>query len=223
MMSLLKRGFLILLVIGLIVGLSPFLWRNAVRLYYHGSIYTPDSAPTRPTAIVFGAAVYANGRLSAVLVDRVETAIDLYNRGQVGNIIMSGDNSTAHYDEPGAMVRYAIDRGVDPDDLITDRAGRRTYDTCYRAMHVFDVRDAILVTQAFHLPRALLTCEGLGIDAVGVSADKRPYRAADWYEFRETAATTIAAWDVFRRQPPPLFEAAEEFNRSWPSTLAAEN
>lgn len=217
---------MVTLTVIIILAITPIIWRNAVRLYYGRAIYYPTEVPTKPTAIVFGAAVYANGRLSPVLVDRVDTAVALYRSGQVSRIIVSGDNRTEHYDEPGAMMDYAIKQGVDPDDIIADRAGHRTYDTCYRALHVFDVRQAVLVTQEFHLPRAILTCEGLGIQAVGAIADKRPYRGANWYEFRETAATAVAAWDVLRRQPPPLIDAVDttnETNRPWLSIWVGSN
>ena len=208
-MSLLRKGCLTLVIAVLILAVSPILWRNGVKLYYQRSIYDLADVPEQPVAVVFGAAVYGNGRLSPVLRDRVDTAIALYQSGQVSHIIVSGDNRAADYDEPGAMMAYAIERGVDPAAITADRAGHRTYDTCYRASHVFDVTEAVLVTQAFHLPRALLTCEGLGIQAVGAVADQRPYRDAGWYEIRETAATLIAAWDVMRREPPPLLETAE--------------
>lgn len=211
------------LVAAFILVASPFLWRNAVKLYYHRSIYLQPDAPNRQFAIVFGAAVYANGRLSPVLRDRVDTAVALYKAGQVDRILVSGDNRTDDYDEPGSMMAYAIQRGVDPADIIADRAGHRTYDTCYRASRVFDVKFAVLVTQQFHLPRALLTCEALGMDAVGAVADQRTYRDARWYEIRETAATLVAAWDVIRREPPPLLETLEEVDRSFPAQLADGN
>lgn len=221
--SLLRRGCLLLLIGVLIAGLSPFLWRNAVKLYYNRSIYDPSDVPQQKIAVVFGAAVYANGRLSPVLRDRVDTAIALYKSGRIDHILVSGDNRTPHYDEPGSMMAYAIDQGVDPEDITADRAGHRTYDTCYRASHVFDVTDAVLVTQAFHLPRALLTCEGLGIKAVGAVADQRSYRGARWYEIRETGATLVAAWDVVRREPPPLLETPEEVNQGFPAQLSDGN
>jgi SanA protein len=221
-MSLIRKGCLVCLAVVLLLVGVPVLWRGVVKVYYQSAIYAQPDIPVRPVAIVFGAAVYGDGRLSPVLRDRVDTAIALYKSGQVGHIIVSGDNSQIYYDEPGAMMDYAIEEGVDPADITADRAGHRTYDTCYRASHVFDVKSAVLVTQAFHLPRALMTCESLGIEVVGAAADKRPYRGARWYEFRETAATLVAVWDVFRREPPPLLETAEE-NQSLPYQLARGN
>ncbi|MCB8923110.1 MAG: YdcF family protein [Ardenticatenaceae bacterium] len=188
----------------LFIALSPFIWRKGVQWWYGRSIYTPDTAPNHQVAIVFGAAVYGNGRLSPVLMDRMDTAIQLYHDGTVQKILVSGDNSTTNYDEPGAMMEYAIQRGVTPDDVQPDYAGRRTYDTCYRAREIFQLDSAILVTQQFHLPRALFTCQRLGMDVVGVAADLQPYRDARWYEVRETLATAVALWDTIRQQPAPI-------------------
>lgn len=201
--------------VSMLLAAAPFLWRQGVKLYFNRMIFEQPTVPDRPLAIVFGAAVYRNGRLSPVLRDRVDTAISLYESGQVHGIIFSGEGNSEYYDEPGAMLAYALERGLPASDLIADRAGHRTYDTCYRARHVYDVREAVLVTQAFHLPRALLTCHGLGINAVGAIADQRTYRGAGWYEFRETAATTVALVDIVRRNPPPLVEASSAAPRTW--------
>ncbi|RMG94739.1 MAG: hypothetical protein D6706_13235 [Chloroflexi bacterium] len=182
----------------------PFVWRAAVKEWYGRQIYSVDDVPAERVAIVFGAAVYGNGRLSSVLRDRVETAVALYHAGRVQKIIVSGDNSSPNYNEPAAMMAYAIERGVPPELIQPDYGGRRTYDTCYRARHIFGVESAVLITQEFHLPRAIFTCQSLGIEASGVGADLRPYRGARWYEIRETAATLVALWDVIRKSPPPV-------------------
>ena len=195
-------ALILLLLLGILV--SPLIWRRMVRAYYAQHIHAPDSVPQKPVAIVFGAAVYGNGHLSTVLRDRMETAIVLYKEGKVGKILVSGDNRSDDYNEPAAMKAYAIQRGVPTEDVRSDFGGQRTYDTCYRAHDIFAVESAILVTQEFHLPRAIFTCRRLGLDAVGVSADLRPYRGARWYEFRETAATLNALWDVIRREPPTV-------------------
>jgi SanA protein len=184
----------------------PFLVRGGVNLFYDRRMYGPDETPPRPTAIVFGAAVYGD-RLSSVLRDRMDTAIALYQSGRVAQILVSGGTDDAFYNEPDAMKAYAVAQGVPAAAIIPDYEGDRTYDTCYRARHLFGATEAVLVTQAFHLPRALLTCGALGMDVVGTMADRRPYRAAGWYEFRETAATLMAVWDVLRREPPTTWEA----------------
>jgi SanA protein len=203
----------------------PWSWRWAIQTYYAPHIYTVDDVgqssllaadagvlanagvlaekPVR-VAIVYGAAVRPGGRLSAVLHDRMETAVALYEAGYVDKLLVSGDNRTADYNEPAAMLAYALARGVDPADVQPDYAGLRTYDTCYRARHIFGVETAVLVTQEFHLPRALFTCRNMGIEAIGVASDLRPYSRAQWFEIRETGATLMALWDVVKYQPATI-------------------
>ena len=196
--------FIFGLAVGFTIAISPLLWRKGVQWVYGRSIYTTETAPSDRVAVVFGAAVYGSGRLSPVLRDRMDTAVTLYLDGKVEKILVSGDNSTDTYDEPSAMMEYAIQRGVSPNDIQPDYGGRRTYDTCYRARDIFQLDTAILVTQEFHLPRAIFTCQQLGIEAVGVAADLRPYRDARFYEVRETLATAVALWDTIRQLPAPV-------------------
>ncbi len=198
--KLLLHGFLL----GLALLLAPFVWRKGIQWVYGRSIYTAEDVPADTVAIVFGAAIYGNGRLSPILRDRMDTAVQLYKAGTVQKIIVSGDNRFEDYDEPTAMMEYAIERGVAAEDVQPDYAGRRTYDTCYRAREIFQLESAILVTQRFHLPRALFTCQQLGIEVAGVASDPQLYRDAGWYEVRETLATAVALWDVIREQPAPV-------------------
>ena len=164
-----------------------------------------DAAPTR-VAIVFGARVYGEGRLSAMVRDRVDTAVELYNAGTVQKLLFSGDNRFADYNEPADMMTYAAQQGVPLADMQPDYGGRRTYDTCYRARSIFGVEQTLLITQRFHLPRALFTCTTLGMDVQGVAADRRVYGPASiqWSESRELPATVVALLDVVRRAPPPV-------------------
>lgn len=208
-----KRLAIYLLLMICLVGLAaafPFAWRWWVDVRYEPRIYALDAAldelPPERVAIVFGARVYPSGRLSAMLRDRVDTAIALYEAGKVDKLLMSGDNRFDNYDEPGAMMAYAVAQGVPTADIQPDFAGRRTYDTCFRAKNVFQVTSAVLVTQAFHLPRALFTCNGLGLTATGVIADRRRYdpRSVAWSESRELPALVVALVDVVRRAPPPV-------------------
>ena len=189
--------------LSLLLLLSPFIWRKGVQWTYGRSIYTVEEVPEDDVAIVFGAAVYGD-RLSGILSDRMDTAVQLYQNGTVQKIIVSGDNRFEDYDEPTAMMEYAIEHGVAAEDIQPDFAGRRTYDTCYRAREIFQLESAILVTQRFHLPRALFTCQQLGIEVAGVASDPQLYRDAGWYEARETLATAVAFWDVIRKQPAPI-------------------
>lgn len=181
----------------------PFVWWASVQNWYGRQLYPATAAPTQRVAIVFGARVYGNGRLSAMLRDRVETAVVLYHAGIVQKILVSGDNSTLSYNEPQEMMAYAIARGVPAADIQPDYGGRRTYDTCYRARAIFQVQSALLVTQAFHLPRALFTCRRLGVQAEGVIADRRDYSEISlrWSTSREIPATLLALWDVVWRRP----------------------
>lgn len=211
-----KRGWRRLrrwIVVGLAVLLAPPVIMLALRLYAVGStrefVYAAADVPARQVGIVFGARVYSSGRLSPMLADRVATAVDLYHAGKIDVLLLSGDNSEAHYNEPAAMARYAEQAGVPREAIVLDYAGFRTYDSCYRARDIFQVSNAILITQDFHLSRALLTCRELGIDAVGVAADvQRPIgyatRSMIYSELRELPATALAVADLLRR-PEPTF------------------
>lgn len=198
-------GLIVALIIGAFLGIL-WLWPWWVEQRYRALIVPATEAPAERVAIVFGARVYTNGRLSSMLRDRVDTAIDLYKAGKVQKLLVSGDNQFADYDEPGAMMNYAIAQGVPAADVQPDYGGRRTYDSCYRAKQIFQVSSAILVTQDFHLPRALFLCDQLGIEAVGVPADRRTYdpRSIAFSETREIPALAVALFDVIRRAPPPV-------------------
>lgn len=196
---------LALLLLAALVPAVPLALRAWVGRQGRDQIYAaPDGVPPRPVAIVFGAGVWPGGRLSDALADRMETAIDLYQAGKVNKLLLTGDNRFADYNEPAAMAAYARARGVPDADLVLDFAGRRTYDSCYRAGTIFGVEQAVLVTQAFHLPRALFTCDRLGIDAVGVVADRHQYARTPWYEARELAAVARAWLDLNLLRPVPV-------------------
>lgn len=171
-----------------------------------GKIKTISTIEGARVGIVFGAGLQRDGSPSPVLQDRVASAVQLYQAGKVEKLLMSGDNRFIDYNEPGAMQAYAIEMGVPEEDIVLDYAGRRTYDTCYRALHIFGVKEAILVTQRYHLPRALFTCNGVGLKATGISADMQYYRKLSrsiWYT-RELGATLVSLWDVWFRHPLPV-------------------
>jgi vancomycin permeability regulator SanA len=109
------------------------------------------------------------------------------------------------------MRDYAISLGVPEEDIVLDFAGRRTYDTCYRARHIFGVDQATLITQNFHLARALFTCNNLGVESGGVSADVRRYRRLSYayWTMREVAATAVAVWEVYVTRPLPVLGQPE--------------
>lgn len=173
--------------------------------------YTVENAPAARVAIVFGAGLWRDGSPTPVLRDRVATAAQLYFTGKVEKLLMSGDNSEIHYNEPGAMREYALALGIPEDAIVLDYAGRRTYDTCFRAREIFGIDEALLVTQQFHLPRALYVCNQLGLRAAGVAADQRQYerRAWLWWNLRETPATLVALWEVHIARPQPILGKKE--------------
>ncbi len=185
-------------------GTAAAIW-GWIQWRYDRQVYTELAAvPPRPVAIVFGAGVQPDGGLTPMLADRMDTAIELYRAGVVRKLLVSGDNRFAHYDEPGRMYDYAVARGVPAQDVIRDYAGRRTYDTCYRAAAIFGVTDALLVTQRFHLPRAIFTCRSTGVAGIGFSADRRVYWSNNFYRLRDALATVRAWWDVKIARPLPV-------------------
>ncbi len=193
---------------GIVAGL-PWIyirWKTQSRIY--------RSAPaslSAPVAIVFGAGLYRSGLPTPVLADRVATAVDLYQSGSVQKLLLSGDNRFPDYNEPEAMRRLAVQLGVPDSALVLDYAGRSTYDTCYRARFVFGVKKAILVSQDFHLPRAVYLCDQIGIESVGVDASRRSYRfssVAGW-NLREGAACIFAILEAQITHPEPVLGPME--------------
>ncbi|WP_019227632.1 vancomycin high temperature exclusion protein [Sedimentibacter sp. B4] len=138
--------------------------------------------------LVLGAGVRRDGSPSPMLEDRILTGIDLYNKGVSDRLIMSGDHSTKGYDEVNTMKRYAVERGIPSEHVFMDHAGISTYDSIYRAKEIFQADKIIIVTQQYHLYRAIYTARSLGIEAYGVSADIRVYAGQDLREIREKAA-----------------------------------
>ncbi len=171
-----------------------------------GQVYREVAAvPTRQVAIVFGAQVLPGGQLSVALAHRVDAAIVLYRAGKVRQLLMTGDNREDNYDEPDAMRAYAIAHGVPEGAILTDAAGLRTYDSCYRARSVFGIApdEAIVVTQAYHLPRAIFTCDGVGVRAIGFVADPFGGPLGREAELREHPARWLAWWQIVVEHPLP--------------------
>lgn len=203
-----------LLFIGCAAVLGLFLPRVITELYAWNKLYLVNDAPIERVAIIFGAGLLHNGSPTAVLRDRVETGANLYFNGKVEKLLMSGDNHVLEYNEPEAMHQYALSLGVPEEAIVLDYAGRRTYDTCYRAKAIFGIDKALLVTQKFHLPRALFLCNVLGVKSSGVEANNTDYRRSSllFWNIREQFATFSAFVDVFVEkpalilgQPEPIF------------------
>lgn len=195
----LLKVFLILIIITILPRFITF-W------YARNRTHTVETTPAQRVAIVFGAGLWRDGTPTPVLKDRITTAADLYFNNKVEKLLMSGDNRFVDYNEPGAMRDYAVQLGVPAEDIVLDYAGRRTYDTCYRAGYIFGLREAILVTQQFHLPRAIYTCNKLGVTASGVGANNRTYSRRDYlyWQIRELPATLVAFLQVHITHPVPV-------------------
>lgn len=146
-----------------------------------------DPSERADCIVVLGASVYADGSLSPILENRVDAAIELYNQGLASTIIMSGDGREANYDEPSAMKRYAVERGVPAADVCCDPGGYHTYDTMWRVANVYRAESCLVVTQEYHLYRAVFDAHGVGLDAVGVVSDEGTYEDQLWYDMREIA------------------------------------
>ncbi|MCK9293409.1 YdcF family protein [archaeon] len=147
----------------------------------------------KQAALVLGAKVWNNGSLSDIFKDRVKTAIELYNKGKVDKILVSGDHGQVEYDEVNTAKEYLLENNIKPEDIFLDHAGFDTYDSLYRAKEIFQADSLIVVTQDFHLPRALYIADKLEIDSCGVSADLQRYYGEDTRNRREVLAK-VKAW-----------------------------
>ncbi|MEG4072141.1 ElyC/SanA/YdcF family protein [Microcoleus sp. Pol14C2] len=200
------------LAIGLLIltsAIAPLALNYYVRLvtrnYRHSDI---ANVPAEPIAIVFGAGVWEDGTPSPMLADRVQAAVDLYKAGRVDQLLMTGDNSSVDYNEVQAMQDYAAAQGVPTNNIILDYAGFSTYESCYRAKEIFGITQAVLVTQNFHLARAVYTCRQLGVEAIGLGTpDWGKFRPKGMirYTFREFFAVLKALWEVRVTRPEPTF------------------
>lgn len=157
------------------------------------------------TAIVLGAYVSPEGQLCDMLKDRLDTAVELYQKGMVDKLLLTGDHGKASYDEVNHMRQYAEQLGVPTKDIFMDHAGFNTYDSMYRSRDVFKVESAIIVTQEFHLSRAIFIARTMGIEAKGVKADKHIYPGEDYYEAREVLARNKDFVNVNLLKPEPKF------------------
>jgi SanA protein len=169
------------------------------------------SVPASQVALVPGAGITADGRPTLALRDRIDGAIQLYRAGKVQKILMSGDNSTIYYNEPGVMANYAMEQGIPESDIVLDYAGRRTYDTCYRAKEIFGLESVIITTQKYHLPRMVFLCEQFGLKTYGMPVNQSDYllnRYVFW-KAREVLATFAAYLDIYILKPEPILGSPE--------------
>jgi vancomycin permeability regulator SanA len=182
-----------------VAGLSGATAANASITASTGHLAHDDAAsvPARPVALVFGVLVEADGTPSPRLVDRLRGAAELHRAGRVRRLVMTGDGQPPGYDETVAMRDWALAAGVPADAIERDTGGLDTYDSCWRARHVYSIDAAVLVTQAYHLPRALYLCRALGIDAVGLAVPDwrhRPEQAVTRYGWDQQARHNVREW-----------------------------
>ncbi len=195
-----------ILLVGLVLG-GSIGW---VRAAAHDHVYSESSVPAAPVALVFGAEVYPSGRPSPFLVGRLEVARRLYRDGKVRALLVTGDHGQWHYDEPDTMRTWLIDHGVPADKVVADYAGFDTYQSCARARRIFGVRHAIMVSQDFHVPRAVALCRAVGVDADAVGDSTQPHTVTYWRGwFRDQLADVKAVYDM-TVQPDPTFLGRHE-------------
>lgn len=191
--------------LGCVLALAPATWMHAVA---DSRIRTTADVPARDVAVVFGAGLW-KGRPTPYLAHRLDAAAELYRTGKVKVVLVTGDNSRVEYDEPDAMRVYLTERGVPDGRIVSDYAGFDTWDSCVRAKKIFGVDRAVLVTQGFHIKRAIALCDAAGIESYGVGVAE-PHDSVWYYGgTRELFAAGKAALDVVL-EPDPHFLGPEE-------------
>ncbi len=194
-------------VLGLLAVLGIDTW---VRCSVQDRILEPEAAAQLEDVdciVVLGCQVRSDGSLSHMLEDRLKRGVSLYELGAAPKLLMSGDHGTQGYDEVDAMKHYAVDNGVPSEDVFMDHAGFSTYETVYRAKEIFGADKILIVTQGYHLYRALYIAQALGIEAYGVHADYRTYAGQLRYDLREILARNKDfVMCIFRPEPTYLGE-----------------
>jgi vancomycin permeability regulator SanA len=188
-------------VVTVIATVASVMW---VRAGARGHVYDETSVPEAPVALVLGAQVYADGSPSPFLAARLAIAQRLLHAGKVKAILVSGDHAEWTYDEPGAMHRWLVEHGVPADRVVLDHAGFDTYDSCVRANKIFGVRRAIVITQTYHIARAVTLCRKLGVEADGVGDETMKQFTKPWRisSTREYGACVKAVVDVVSGRDP---------------------
>jgi SanA protein len=202
-----QRIFHRIIFTGLWFGVSVFLFILIINLYFQqvakNYIYSDiNKIPSVYTALIPGSLVYGDSSLSLIVRDRVDKAIELYKAGKINRFLVSGDHGTKKYDEVNCMKRYLKEQGIPEEDIFLDHAGFDTYSSIVRAEKVFDVKDMIIVSQDYHLQRALYIAHKKGIIAYGFIADKRKYPGMRIFQLREYLANVKAFFFVLFNLSP---------------------
>jgi vancomycin permeability regulator SanA len=182
-----RRGVLLLVCAGflLILYVNLTMYDGTREKIVSGDVLSDYDADC---ILVLGASVRENGSPSLMLRDRLDTSIGLYEIGVSDRLLMSGDHSSPYYDEVTAMKSYAVEAGIPSTDIFLDHAGLSTYESIYRAKYVYGAQRIVIVTQSYHLYRALYLADALGLEAVGVSCDTVRYNGQILRDVREVAA-----------------------------------
>lgn len=179
----------LILVSGIILGLALIAIINFHVLKFSDQyILSLEEVPKSQAALVLGALVHRSGRVSHILADRLDVGVELYEADKVQKLLLSGDNGQKNYDEVNPMRKYASSKEVAVEDIFMDHAGFNTYQSLYRARDVFEAEKIIIVTQKYHLSRAVYIARKLGLDAYGVPSDKHYYPKMKIYKMRESLA-----------------------------------
>ncbi len=196
----------IILVIFIVLASTPFLINAyVVEVSSDYIISTEETSDIGADCILIpGAGLKPDGTPNHMLQDRLDQGIFLYKNGVAPKLLLSGDNGQEHYDEVNAMKEYALAAGVPPEDIFMDHAGFSTYESVYRAVSIFDVNTAIIVSQKYHLYRALYNSRELGLEAYGVVSEPRIYAGHRYREFREILARN-KDFAMMLIKPPPKF------------------
>ena len=207
----LKKLVVFLLVFSVIVGIYALIVNSYVVSSAKKEIISPEEAADLTDVdciIVLGCLVRPSGKPSDMLADRLRRGVELYESGAAPKILMSGDHGQKEYNEVQTMKQYALDAGIESSDIFMDHAGFCTYDSIYRAKEIFGTKKIIIVSQEYHLHRALLIARKLGVEAVGVASDYHTYGGQTYRDIREIIARNKDfLYTIIKPKPKYLGEA----------------
>ncbi|HOV80483.1 MAG TPA: ElyC/SanA/YdcF family protein [Bacillota bacterium] len=206
MKSKIKRVLVIFGILTVVMASSVLLIDHYVQRAGSKYILGPDEAPQADAILVPGAYVFPDGTVSFMLNDRLIEACELYKRGKAEKILVSGDHGRKNYDEVNAMKNFLKDKNIPEKDIFMDHAGFNTYESIYRARDVFQVKEVIIVTQEYHLMRAVFIARELGLEAYGVASDRHDYgEVMTIYRLREVVARNKDFFNAKFLKPQPAF------------------
>lgn len=207
----LKKTMIFILVVSIIVGIYALIVNGYVVSSAKKEIISPEEAADLTDVdciIVLGCLVRPSGKPSDMLADRLRRGVELYESGAAPKILMSGDHGQKEYNEVQTMKQYALDAGIESSDIFMDHAGFCTYDSIYRAKEIFGAKKIIIVSQEYHLHRALLIARKLGVEAVGVASDYHTYGGQTYRDIREIIARNKDfLYTIIKPKPKYLGEA----------------